>query len=445
MLPLLSPARRDSRLLAAHADARWQAKNYSGSGDWLDELGSADLTPSGVRFLAHSGTHYVGLPGVNGNFVETPDSAASSPTGDFCLVFYYAANDWTPAAITRWVTKTNAYLVFLNTGGTLAFTHTNSTDSATLTSSVALGGTDGVGQWVLIKCDVDDGGGDVSVTFWTSSDPESTALDSVSWSEVGVAQTYTPGTNDTKDSAAALRLGATAAGASPARGDLYRFAVISGLDETADPDVDLNPNVDTITSTHSTLTSAATSEVWTVTRAAAGFKTSIVEAPKWLIDGTGTIADDGDDNALDVAAAEDLTFCALTRSFATSVGGVAGKVSGSGWALSFTGPATVTATISDGASVNDNHAAGTLGELELLSMVRDTTADTIAGAVDDDLSSGTADTTTGTLENAGAFVFGINVGFGRWEGELYAGLFFKTQWGSLTAAQLAEIKTELTA
>ena len=54
-----------------------QAKNYSGSGNWLDEANSHNTTTlGGALFKAFAAEQYVFLPGTAGNYLSTPDAAA---------------------------------------------------------------------------------------------------------------------------------------------------------------------------------------------------------------------------------------------------------------------------------------------------------------------------------------------------------------------------------
>lgn len=57
------------------AELLLQAKNYTGSGDWLDESGNGhDATNSGALFKAYDGTQYTYLPGTTSNYMSTADT-----------------------------------------------------------------------------------------------------------------------------------------------------------------------------------------------------------------------------------------------------------------------------------------------------------------------------------------------------------------------------------
>ena len=90
------------------AEALYRAKNYSGSGDWLDEVNSHDAqfgtgTPGTNDPLAKDlpAEQYIYSSGVDGNYISVPDSAALSITGDIDIRWRGARPDWSPSS--AWV------------------------------------------------------------------------------------------------------------------------------------------------------------------------------------------------------------------------------------------------------------------------------------------------------------------------------------------------------
>ena len=94
----------------ADAELLLQAKNYSGSGAWLDESGNGHdgqlgstsgsdtndplfLEPDG----GVGGTQYFWNPGSAGNYASSPDHARLDIVGDLDIRIKLAMDDWTPS------------------------------------------------------------------------------------------------------------------------------------------------------------------------------------------------------------------------------------------------------------------------------------------------------------------------------------------------------------
>ena len=91
------------------AELLLQAKNYSGSGNWLDETANShDGVNSGTLFKAHTGDNYVFLPGTASNTVSLADAAVLDLDGDFEIIARVRLDDWTPAATNTIVGKWGA-------------------------------------------------------------------------------------------------------------------------------------------------------------------------------------------------------------------------------------------------------------------------------------------------------------------------------------------------
>jgi len=242
-------------------------------GCWYDP---SDYGPNGTLFQDSAGTtpvtaveQFVGLmldkskgalpstkggvtPGTANNYFSSPDSAASSITGDIDIQVQVALVDWTPSAIQLLVAKDTAsvggrsYAVFVNTSGTVGFQKTtNGTTLHIVNSSVATGFADGSTNWVRVTYASATG----NVDFYYSSN-------GVNWTQLGTTQTTTSGA--IADTAAQLAIGVFSDAISlPANGKFYRVQIYNGINGTLA--VDFNP---TLYTTGNTFT-AATGEVWT--------------------------------------------------------------------------------------------------------------------------------------------------------------------------------------
>lgn len=213
----------------------------------VDNAVSATDLPNSAR-----NGFYGSLPGSSGDYFSTPDSAAASVTGSISLRFIGAADDWTPTGTMTLIGKeggssARSYLVQLLAAGTINLVlSVDGTATASATSSVATGFTDGVSGG--IRADWDDTTKDV--TFYTSTD------DGETWSQLGT--TGTINIASINDSASALEIGSRRVGTvENFAGNCTRAQVYSGSTLA----VDFYPNRDF--SSGSTMTSSTTSEVWT--------------------------------------------------------------------------------------------------------------------------------------------------------------------------------------
>lgn len=119
------------------------------------------------------------LPGTSGNYVSTPDDASLDLDGDCSIVACVAFDDWTPSVrqviaskfINGWefrVESTTGELTFIQNG-------------VGYDSSIAPSVSDGDPLWVACTWDISSG----DIKFWTSVDSPTTAIGSVSWSQLG--------------------------------------------------------------------------------------------------------------------------------------------------------------------------------------------------------------------------------------------------------------------
>lgn len=214
-----------------------------------------------------AGAKYLSLTGAAGTNARAPDSAALDVPGDLQIIFYGALNDWTPAANTSLIAKYDttgnqqAYLLLLLTSGQLDFiTSANGAALATQSISGVLPFLDGTGYWIKVAIDVDDGLGNNVVTFYSSSDPPTTAPGSVAWTLL--ATRTNAGTTSIFNSSAGLEIGSRDGGTlANMAGKVYRAQVYNGTNLVADFNAN-NANVGAATCV------AVTGETYTLNGAA---------------------------------------------------------------------------------------------------------------------------------------------------------------------------------
>ena len=146
--------------------------------------------------------------GVPGNYATSPDAAALSYTGDSDLRVWCAPTDWTPLGqntmIAQWATAGNQrrQQFQINTDGTLRYqSSADGTAVITSNSTAAVSFDNNMPGWVRVTLDVNDGGGNHVVTFYTSAD-------GTNWTQLGTAVT-TAGATSLFDSTAIVEIGTT--------------------------------------------------------------------------------------------------------------------------------------------------------------------------------------------------------------------------------------------
>lgn len=193
------------------------------------------------RLQADWGT-YLNLPGTGGAF--TADAAALDITGDIDLRARVASAAWTPASTSVVIAKANitgqySYVLAVTSTGALQLGWTATGLIGGLlssTSTAAVGASDGSIRWIRATLDVNDGGGNRVVRFYTSTD-DTHDHTAVSWTQLGSAVT-TAGTTSIFSGSAVLTLGATADSIAPLTGKVYAAAVLDGIGGTVVAGVD---------------------------------------------------------------------------------------------------------------------------------------------------------------------------------------------------------------
>lgn len=201
---------------------------------------TAGATMSGGPFKALSAyaNSYVTIPGTNGNYVSTPDTAALDITGDIEIVVRVALADWTPAGYGVFVCKNFSAYEFrhrdlstgqpeveLNSGGKV------------FTADAAVGFTDNTAGWLKMTIDVNNGAGGATCRYYKAND---SASEPTTWTQVGTDR-VSAGTVTIATNASPLGIGARHDGSLAMTGRIYRAIVRNGIDGTTV--ADFNPNL----------------------------------------------------------------------------------------------------------------------------------------------------------------------------------------------------------
>ncbi|MFZ9922747.1 MAG: hypothetical protein ACO3E4_07540, partial [Candidatus Nanopelagicaceae bacterium] len=242
-------------------------------------LGSSTAADSNdPRFLDHTGTNYVYLPGVASNLMTVPNSAALNITGDIDLRAYIAPDSWTPAAqqtiIAKYTTAGNnrSFMLRLNTNGTLNFIFSSDgIGNSNQNSTVATGFSAGQAYWVRATLDVDNGASGNDFKFFTS-------INGTTWTQLGSTITIA-GTTSIFAGTSIVEIGVLGSSTGPFAGKLFRAQIYDGIDGTKVLDVDTS----VITAGSATSFTAVTGQTVTINRSTSGRKTVAVTQPLWLL------------------------------------------------------------------------------------------------------------------------------------------------------------------
>ncbi len=205
---------------------------YGGNYTRNDDL----FTLTGTTVAGVAGENYLLMHGVDaaGEYAVAPDNAAIDIVGDIDIIAKAAANDWTPALdrvfISKFETTDNQrswrFGLVATTGRLRLVYSVNGTAEITSSSTVSPVVVDGADLWVRVTVDVDDGGGNHVVTFYTSADGSI-------WTMLGTAVT-TAGVIALYSSTAALAVGGYSTGAlGTFDGKIYYTEVKSGIAGTS--------------------------------------------------------------------------------------------------------------------------------------------------------------------------------------------------------------------
>jgi len=401
--------------ILGRAELLLQAKNYSGSGNWLDEANSHDAAIFGALFLPYASTQYMYLPGTAGNYASAPDSAALSITGDIDPQARVALGDWTPAQEMAIVSKyiaTNdhrSYMFVVRSGSTGLLRFYWSEDGVNLltgTSSVAPTVSDGDWLWIRTPLDVDGGAGDVgSVTFYTGGSGTSPT-----WIQLGGVSEAGSAPSSIFDGLHPVEVGAYANGsAGLMQGKVANVRIYSDLTETnLEFDADFTDR-SVLTEPFATfIEGSPNAATVTLARSATDHKLTIVDRAMFLL-GAGDYFEIADDAGLDFAADEDFTLMTLARSYDVTPAADQVLIAKKGDLTTTTGYALYVDTtgvpklvIDDGTNppAEASGPALTDGQMHVIAAVRNTTDDDITVFVDGVAGTPVPDSTVLTLANA---------------------------------------------
>lgn len=168
------------------------------------------------RVTAPATTNVLDLPGTSGNYVSTPDTAATSVTGDIDIRLKVSMDDWTPGAIVTFLGKYGAsgsrsYMLTMEASNVFAFRWSVAGSTAiTKNATTGPGFSDGTVHWIRVTLDVDNGSSQNEVKFYTSNDTTNDPA-AVSWSQLGSTVT-TAGTTSIADLTTQVEIGSIVSG-----------------------------------------------------------------------------------------------------------------------------------------------------------------------------------------------------------------------------------------
>lgn len=168
------------------------------------------------RVTAPATTNVLDLPGTSGEYVSTPDTAATSIVGDLDLRCKVTMDDWTPGALLTFISKygtsgNRSYMLTMEASNVLCLRWSVAGSTAiTKNATAATGFTDGTVHWIRVTLDVDNGSSQNEVKFYTSNDTTNDPA-AVSWTQLGATVT-TAGVTSIANTATAVEIGSVSSG-----------------------------------------------------------------------------------------------------------------------------------------------------------------------------------------------------------------------------------------
>ena len=444
--------------ILSSAELLLQAKNYSGSGAWLDESGNGHDAQLGSTsgadtndplFKAYIPKKYCYFPGVNGNRWSTPSAVGLDFTGlDAEFRFDVTLADYTPAAQFEWGRRIGSspdqvFFGRVATDGKLSLVvYVDGTASSTFTSTVATGVTDTVRQQFKIEFDGDDGSSGKAVKFYKRAVSVALDDDSVAWTQIG--DTVTNATVMSWKAAPTATLVSSAASVE-ANYDLWRWMMFDGIGGAVLFDAVFNDATEPFATFTERSSSAATV---TIARSGVALVSTVVDRDLFVLS-TDNYFEIPDDAALDITAGDALTTMVVFRANTVASGSdvlLAKKdnlTTSLGYAL-VRNTTNSQGIIADG-TLDDTDEKLTIAvhTLHTAAFVRNTVDDDIEAFLDGVGSgSATTDSTTTTLANAFPLRIGAtsNTAASFFEGVIIA----VAVWTSaLTDAEIAAAHTLL--
>ncbi len=450
----------------ARAELLLQAKNYSGSGDWLDESGNGHDAQFGSLLApdtndpldlasTYTGVQHVHLPGIAGNYPSAPDSAALSITGDIDIQARVALPDWTPATemaiVSKFTTTADqrSYMLVVRSGSTgllRLYWSENGIALLTGTSSVAPTVSNGDYLWIRATLDVNGGAGDVGfVTFYTGGSGVSPT-----WVQLGDPVEAGSAPSSIFDGSTPVEVGSYDGGsAGLLQAEVTNARIYSDIAETTlEFDADFTDRT-AATEPFATFTEGSPNAATvTLNRSATGRKLTVVDCALMLL-GTNDYFDIADDAGLDFANDEDFTVMVAGRIYDVTPATVQAFVNkraaaAAGWTLRKPTSTPAQFLIHDGAGTqNDTSKSLTDGQSFVVAGVRNTTDDDLEAFLDGTGSgTPTTDPTTASLANATPMSIGSrNAGTDQFlDGEIHAVVLWRE---ALTDADVLRAGLEL--
>lgn len=210
---------------------------------WADGV-DIGTQPDGSQLYAVSsgsvvqrGPNTLSLPGASGSYAYTLNSSMNQITGDIVLIGYIVPNSWRAATIQTIVSKyggvpTNSYLLTLNTTGALQINTTPDGSTVVAQGSVAAISATTAGSWVAASLQVNDGAGNHIYKFYTSANPPTAEVSTITWTPLG-APIIVAGTTSIFAGSDDLEVGGFRTGLNdPFQGTISSVYVYSGLGAT---------------------------------------------------------------------------------------------------------------------------------------------------------------------------------------------------------------------
>jgi hypothetical protein len=238
--------------------------------------------------LPHTGTNYVWLPGVTGNYFSSPSAVANRFRNDIDYKICVQANSYTTAAdfIGRYSNSATSrgFTLDITAAGILRlyFRFAGDVIVSSTASLASVGITAGTQVWLRATRNATNG----EIKFFYSLNTFTTAPSSVTWTQLGTTIISTTGTTTgTSDTPIGIGTYTPEVGASTFVGKIYRATMSSTIDGAAV--VDFNPQLYNRSISQTTIT-ASTSEVYTLNTPSTTntLKSAIVDRTYLMSNGT---------------------------------------------------------------------------------------------------------------------------------------------------------------
>lgn len=402
------------------------------------------------KWLSHTGTNYLYLPGSGNNYASYADDPSFDILGDIDISCRVSLNTWiSGAAATSGITSdlvvrdngdpNRSYRFYVDTNGRLAFTWypSGSVASAiTKLSTVPVNFINDTPYWLRVTLDVDNGNSGNDLTFWWAADQSS---EPTIWNQLG-AKIVTSGVTSFPATNAGIFVGGTI---SPPAGKFYRQIIKNGINGTKILDIDFTT---AISAANQTSFTDSTGKTVTITRTTSGKKAVAVHRPCWMF-GANSYMEIYDNGLLDFDASDSFTTIAVVRQWGTAASSgryicKGGSGATKGWAFA-TNAITIAPVIAIGDGATGITAVGatqTAGTFNVFGGIVDRSAQTIRGFVNNSLGATTSIASIGSCINSNSVRIGANGSslINYQDFELFAALIFRK---ALTSTEIALINS----